>query len=325
VTHPVAVVDGTFAGTDLHAVYRLQLDEIGSPNIPALAELPHVGPHATGLGKFVANLNMPIELRSYGWQLQHGHRISSADQLRAISHRDSVIQALADVAAGDDVPAVSVRLPGPVEVMTAGWLPSGQRIIRDPAACADIADAWAEAAAALIKRIRSVTGAATTLIVCERGAAQAVNGLIRTASGAGLERSLDIAEVRSYWQTIADQDAVMLFDVLPQLQATAAEICGVTIEWPQGRSHATERGWEIVDGLVRVEAPVGLQLEPHGDPYHDAEQRIQQYLDWGLAPEGLEYVRLLHHLNEATEPQAGTALRWLTQCTQHAGQYAASL
>ena len=324
-THPVAVVDGTFAGTDLHAAYKLQLDEIGSPNIPALVELPQVGPHATGLGKLAANLGLPIERRSYGWQLQHGHRISSADQLRAISHRDSVIQALADVAAGHDVPAVSVRLPGPVTTMTAGWLPSGQRIIRDPAARADIAAAWAEAAAALIERIRSVTGAATTLTVQEGDAAQAVNGRIRTASGAGFERSLDIAEIRSYWQTIADQDAVMLFDVSAQLQATAAEICGVTLEWPQGRSHATERVWELVDGLVRAETPVGLQLEQHGDPHRDAERRIQQYLDWGLAPESLEYVRLFHRFDKATEAQAGTGLRWLALCAKHAGQYMASL
>ena len=284
-----------------------------------------MGPHATGLGKLAANLGMPIERRSYGWQLQHGHRISSADQLRAISHRDSVIQALADVAAGDDVPAVSVRLLGPVTAMTAGWLPSGQRIIRDPAARADIVDAWAEAAGALIERIRSVTGAATTLIVKERDAAQAVNGRIQTASGAGFERSLDTAEIRSYWQAIADQDAVMLFDVSPQLQDTAAEICGVTMDWPQGRSHATEHVWELVDGLVRAETPVGLQLEQHGDPHRDAEQRIRQYLDWGLASEGLEYVRLLHRFDAATEAQAGPGLHWLSLCAQHAGQYVASL
>src|SRR5699024_5857876 len=137
VTHPVAVVDGTFAGTDLHAVYKLQLEELGSPTILALAELPHVGPHATGLGKLAANLGMPIERRSSGWPVLYRHRISSAEQLRAISLRILVLQAVAEVAAGVDGPAVSVRLLGPVTAMTAGWLPSGQRIIRDPAARAD--------------------------------------------------------------------------------------------------------------------------------------------------------------------------------------------
>ena len=75
-TQPIGVVEGTFAGTDPHAVYALELSEIGSPHIPALAELPDVGPHATGLGKIAANISLPFELRTYGWQLQRGDRIS---------------------------------------------------------------------------------------------------------------------------------------------------------------------------------------------------------------------------------------------------------
>src|SRR5699024_5040153 len=112
-THPIGVVDGTFAGTDPHAVYALQLNELGAPHIPALVELPDVGPHATGLGKVIANMGLPFELRPYGWQLQRGTRRNAAIQLRAVSHRNSIIQAMADVAADDDVPAVSVRLAGP--------------------------------------------------------------------------------------------------------------------------------------------------------------------------------------------------------------------
>src|SRR5699024_4331168 len=104
-----------------------------------------------------------------------------------------------------------------------------------------------------------------------------------------------------------------------------AEICGVTMDWPQGRSHATEHVWELVDGLVRADTPVGLQLEQHGDPHRDAEQRIWPYLDRGLASEGLGYVQLLHRFDATTDTQPRPGIHWLSLCAKHAGQDVASL
>ena len=324
-TQPVGLVDGTFAGTDLHAVYALQHNEIGAPHIPVLAELPDVGPHATGVGKVAANLSLPLQLRSYGWQLQHGERISAIDQLRAISHRDSTIQAMSDIAAEDVVPEISVRLLGPVALMMAGWLPSGQRILRDAGARRDITGAWAEGVATLIARIRGVLGAAPTIIVDEPDAYKAVNGQVRTASGAGFEWSIDVSEVRSMWETAAAQDATMLIETSSELIGTAAAVCGVVLGWPTGRNRTTEQTWELVDRLVQAEKPVGMQIERRDHPERYAEELVQQYLDWGVSYEGLEHVRFVRRFHNASATDAGPGLQDLRILADHAAGHAASL
>ena len=324
-TQPIGVVDGTFAGTDPHAVYRLQLSEIGPPHIPALAELPQIGPHATDLGKIAANIALPMELRTYGWQLQRGDRISSPDQHRAIRHRDTILQAIVDVAQDQDVPEVSVSLPGPVTTSVWGMLPSGQRILRDAGARHDIAAAWADAAEHLVTRIREVIGARTTIIVQEPVAAQAVDGKIRSVSGADLERALDIHEVRGMWQLAAATEATVLIDTSLELSLTAAEVGSVLLPWPSGRSQQTEQTWELVDALVSKETPVGLQVPQHTEPKRFAEHFIQQYLDWGLAPSGLDQLRLVCTFDRASEFVVGTTLESLRTVADHAAGYLTSL
>ena len=324
-TASVGLVDGTFAGTDLHAVYELQSREIGPPHIPALAELPDVGPHATGVGKLAANLSVPLELRSYGWQLQHGARISASDQLRATSHRDSAIQAMADIAADDAIPGVSVRLLGPVTLMMLGWLPSGQRILRDPGARADIASAWAEGAATLSARIRAVLGATATIVIDERQVHRAVTGRVPTASGAGFERSIDVTEVQSYWQAIQSQDATMLLETSGELAGTAAQVGGIVLDWPHGRSTATELTWQRIDHLVQAGTPVALHLNRRDNPKRYAEELIEQYLDWTASPNGLEHVHFVHRFDQAGATETGSGLQWLRMLADHAAGYAATL
>lgn len=322
---PVGLVDGTFAGTDLHAVYELQHNEIAAPHIPAMAELPDVGPHATGIGKVLANLSVPFELRSYGWQLEHGERISASDQLRAISHRDSAIQAMSDIAADDAVPEVSVRLLGPVTLMMSGWLPSGQRILRDPGARADIAGAWAEGAATLISRIRAVLGASPTILIDEHQAHMAVNGQVRTASGASFERSINVSEVRSYWEAAVTQDATMLIETPAELVETAAAVGGIVLDWPTGRNRTTEQTWELVDGLVQSQTPVALYIEHRDNPERYAEELVEQYLEWGVSPEGLEHIRFVRRFHQASEREIGSGLQNLRILADHAAEYAVSL
>ena len=324
-TQPTGVVDATFAGTDPHAVYALQLSEFGPPHVSALAELPAVGPHATGLGKVAASSSLPMELRTYGWQLQRGNRISSADQRRARTHRDSIIQAFVDVTQGAHIPEVSVRLPGPVTTVIEAMLPSGQRIVRDHGARQDVAGAWAEAVAELTSRIHDVIGAQTTIFVQEPQAQRAVDGKIRSVSGADVERALDISEVRSMWQLAAHTDATLLIDTTAGLASTAAEVGSVAMELPVGRTQRTEETWELVDSLVSAETPVGLYLPHNTTPELFAEDFIQQYLDWGLTPAGLEHVRLTLQLVSGAEREVGTGLEWLRTVAEHAAGYLATL
>lgn len=324
-THPIGVVDGTFTGTDPHAVYALQLNELGAPHIPALAELPDVGPHARGLGKVIANLGLPFELRPYGWQLQRGERINAVDQLRAISHRDSIIQAMADIAANDAVPAVSVRLLGPVSLLIDAMLPSGQRILRDEGARIDLAAAWADGVAELINRIRSVLGARVSLFVQEHRVNDVVNGKIRSVSGADVERAVDVSEIRSYWQLTEDLDAEIFFETPFELLDSAAQVGSVALKWPVGRNSRTEQAWELIDGLVSAERPVALQLQRRQDSERYAEELIQQYLDWGLDPAALAHVRLVQKFKAETEVAVGSGLEALRIVADHAGGYASSL
>lgn len=324
-TQPLGAVDGTFAGTDPHAVYSLELSEIGPPHIPALAELPDIGPHATGLGNVAANISLPFELRTYGWQLQRGDRISSTDQHRAIAHQDSVIQALVDVAQDDDVPEVSVRLPGPVTVMVEGMLPSGQRILRDQGARHDVAAAWVDAVENLTSRIHSVIGAQTTIFVHEPQAEQAVEGKIRSVSGADVERSLDINEVRAMWQQAATTNATVLIDTTAGLSSTAAEVGSVALASPVGRTHQAERTWELVNAALSAERPVALYLSRQNEPKRFAESFVDQYLDWGLPPEGIDYLRLTSRFTMGSEQTVGPSLEWLRIVAEHVPGYLSTL
>ena len=324
-THPLGVVDGTFAGTNPHANYTLQLNELGRDHIPTLVELPDVGPHARGIGKLLGSIEVPFERRSYGWQIQRGTRINSADQLRAISHRDSIIQALSDVAAEDAVPHVAVRLAGPVTLLTEAMLPGGQRILRDPGARQDVAAAWTSGVSGLLARIHAVLGSRVTLIVSEHCAQDVADGKIRTVSGADLERAVDISEIRAYWQAIDELDADILLDTAPTMRYTAAEVSSVLTTWPTQRNAETEKTWETVDNLLGQERPVGFVLTPRSDPERYAEELVEQYLDWGLNPAGLEHLRFIRTFHHASERTAGAGFERLRTLAEHAGGYAATL
>lgn len=325
-THPIGVVDGAFAGTDPHAVYARQLAEIGPPHVPALAELPAVGPHANGLGKVIANMGLPFELRTYGWQLQHGDRITSVDQRRAIAHRDILIQALVDVAEDAAVPEISVRLLGPVATIIAGMLPSGQRILHDAGARRDVAAGWAAALDNLTARVRDVVGAHTTVFVQEQQAEQAVHGTIRSVSGVDVERAIDHSEIRSMWELAVSVDATVLFETSPGLWATAADVGSVAVDWPTGRSTQTERTWQLVDELVTAEKPVALHVPWQGEPKRRAEELLQQYFDWDLPSAGLEHVRLSHRISEQdSDHTVGARLEWLRTLVEQAGGYLTTL
>lgn len=324
-THPVGMVDGTFCGTDPHAVYALQLQELGTPHIPALAELPDVGPHAHDLGKVIANLSLPFELRPYGWQLQRGDRINSAIQRRAISHRNAVLQALADIAADDAVPVVSVRVLGPVALLVEGMLPSGQRILRDPGARTDLVAAWFDGMRDLIARVDQVLGAQVSLIIQEHHAHDVVQGRVRSVSGADIERALDESHVRSYWQLTEALDAQVFIETPVEMRPTAAAVGSIALDWPTGRSTQTEADWELIDQLVTAQKPVALHLRRRSDGQRYAEELIQQYLDWGLDPAGLEHIRFVRSFHQETEIAVGTGLEWLRTVTEHASGFATSL
>ena len=236
-----------------------------------------------------------------------------------------MIQALVDIAQHDDVPEVSVRLPGPVTTMIEAMLPSGQRILRDPGARYDVAAAWVDAVENLTSRIHDVIGAQTTLFVQEPQAGQAVEGRIRSVSGADVERALDRNEVRSMWQQAANTDATVLIDTTPELAATAAEVGSVALALPTGRTHQAERTWELVDSLVSAKQPVALYLPRHGDPNRFAEEFIHQYLDWGLPPEGICYLRLTSRFEMGSEQTVGPGLEWLRTMAEHAPGYLSTL
>lgn len=324
-THPLGVVDGTFTGTDPHASYALQLNELGPGHIPALVELPDRGPHVHGIGKLTGLLDVPFERRTYGWQIQRSTRINSADQLRAVSHLDSSLQALSDTAADDAVAHLSVRLPGPVSLLTDAMLPGGQRILRDAGARQDLAAAWTDGASTLIARIHALLGSRVTLIVTEHGAQDVAHGKIRTVSGADLERAVDVSEIRAYWQAIDELDADILLDTVASMRDTAAEVTSLLIPWPTQQNAQAEKTWETVDKLLGNERPVGCILTPRTDPEHYAEELIEQYLDWGLDPDGLEHLRFIRSFHRADQRTAGAGFEWLRVVAEHAGGYAATL
>lgn len=322
-SQPIAVLDATWAGTDPHAVYRLQFGEISPPHSVALAEMPAVGPNATGLGKIAGIMSQPWELRPYGWQLQTGQRITNKDQLRARSHLHSTIQALSDVAQDRPVTNVTVRLQGPIATMTTGMLPSGQRIIGDHGARQHVVEAWAEGTTQLATTIEQILGATTTVLVEEHSAQQAIEGTLRTVAGADVERALDRAEVVEAWELLGSLEPTVLIDTTQQLHPIAAANGSIITQWPTGRTQHTEDTWQRIAQAVDAHQPVGVRLQDRTDAEYYAEELIDQYVDWGLPLAGLGHVRMIQSItHEHTELQAGRRLQHFQATVNHAAQYA---
>lgn len=158
-----------------------------------LAELPARGPGADLVGRTMGLLHrvasdLGAETTPDGWRIAAG---DGRTMRRARSWLDEDLDALEEVAS-DTTGPVKVQVAGPWTLAASVELASGERMLRDPGACRELAEALAEAVSVHLAEVRRRLPRASLLLqVDEPALPAALAGRIGTASGLSAYRAVE--------------------------------------------------------------------------------------------------------------------------------------
>jgi len=189
---PAATGIGSLPGTSSREASRIIRGELS--DFLHVPELPARGPGADLVGRAGALLvevseDFALETTPGGWRLARGR---NRQMRRARSWIDEDLDALEEFASGYAGP-VKAQVAGPWTLAASVELASGERMLRDPSACRDLAHALAEAIAVHLADLRRRFPASALVIqVDEPGLPAVLAGTIGTASG--LSRYRAVAE-----------------------------------------------------------------------------------------------------------------------------------
>lgn len=182
---------GSLPGTDSRESARLIAGEC--PDFLHLHELPARGPGADMIGRTGGMLSgvsqeFSIETTPRGWRFVPN---AGKDTRRAQSFLNEDLDSLEDATQGYAGP-LKVQVAGPWTLAAVIELPSGERALKDPSACRDIAEALQEALRVHIAQVRARVPAARIVVqVDEPALAQVLEGSIGTASGLSAYSAID--------------------------------------------------------------------------------------------------------------------------------------
>ncbi len=182
---------GSLPGTDSKESARLIAGECA--DFIHLYELPARGPGADMIGRTGGMLSavsqeFSIETTPRGWRfVPHAGK----DTRRAQSFLNQDLDALEDVTQGYAGP-LKLQVAGPWTLAAVIELSSGERALKDPSACRDIASALQEALRAHIDQVRRrVPNARVVVQIDEPALTQVLEGSIGTASGLSAYDAID--------------------------------------------------------------------------------------------------------------------------------------
>lgn len=182
---------GSLPGTDSLESARIVAGEC--PSFIHLHELPARGPGADMIGRTGGMLSavsqeFSLETTPRGWRfVSHAGK----DTRRAQSFLNEDLDALEDSTQGYAGP-LKLQVAGPWTLAAVIELASGERALKDPSACRDIASALQEALRVHIDQVRRrVPKASIVVQVDEPALAQVLEGSIGTASGLSAYGAVD--------------------------------------------------------------------------------------------------------------------------------------
>ncbi|MGI9135722.1 MAG: methionine synthase [Candidatus Nanopelagicales bacterium] len=182
---------GSLPGIDSRESARLIAGEC--PEFIHLHELPARGPGADMIGRTGGMLSavsqeFSIETTPRGWRFVPN---AGRDTRRAQSFLNEDLDALEDVTQGYSGP-LTLQVAGPWTLAAVIELASGERALKDPSACRDIASALQEALRHQIDQVRRrVPRASIVVQVDEPALTQVLEGSIGTASGLSAYNAID--------------------------------------------------------------------------------------------------------------------------------------
>lgn len=226
-------------------------------DVPYLAELPERGYGADMIGRTMAlvarvSTDFAIETTPSGWRLARPGR----DLRRASAFLDRDLDAIHEAFDGYTGP-FGVSVAGPWTLASAVDLAAGDRLLRDPGACRDLATALAQAAAELGAEVRRrIPGAAIVLRLDEPSLPAVLRGSVRTPSGYDAYRAVEPnLAAAALTQVAGDADAVLhcCADEMPWDVAAAAGFRGLSVPAsavvPERAGEHIDRGGYLVLGI----------------------------------------------------------------------------
>ena len=208
----VATGVGSVPGDNSREAARVVAGEL--PDFLHLPEMPSRGPGSDMIGRTGALLAMVsddfgLETTPDAWRITAGR---GRTMRRAMSWLDEDLDALEEESQGYSGP-LKVQIVGPWTMAASIELPFGERMLKDPGACRDLADALAEAARLHVTDLeRRFPRSAFVLQWDEPAITTVLEGSIGTASGmsryAAVEPPIAEARLRTVLQAVP-RDTVM--------------------------------------------------------------------------------------------------------------------
>lgn len=312
---------GSWAGDKaIDAVTRIR-GELGDPHISYLPELPDRGYRASLLARSIAVLEgLSADATASGWRLTTGF---AAEGSYARSLLESDINVLADVVgkeAGTSVAPVKIRLLGPLSMAASTYLTSGERVLSDYGARADVGQSLVAGLEGLIGLLRqAVLGAPLLIQFDEPLLVPLATGTIPTSSGYRTLRSVPrhelVATLKELHEATESLGARAL--VRTNLLALHPEVQQVITTPIVDMTGSRTVDWEPL--AVRLESGSNLYLETADPIIRTASGDLARSLwatwrDLGLPKELLNQVVLTERGDlAATDPaRATTVLGHLT-------------
>jgi methionine synthase II (cobalamin-independent) len=193
----VATGVGSHPGDDQAAydeAVRTVLGEL--PDLPHLPEVPGRGPGATMTGRALAVVaELGADLQPAGWRLTGTHGTSGLDHRRArslLAQDLDTVQEQAEGALPTEGGTFKIQVAGPWTLAATVEKPRGDKVLSDPGARRELAEALAEGLGDHVRDVRRRLPGVERLVVQvdEPAIAAVLGGKVPTASGFGRHRSV---------------------------------------------------------------------------------------------------------------------------------------
>ncbi|GAB3449037.1 methionine synthase [Streptomonospora sediminis] len=315
---------GSFPGTDPGEAVRTVFGEL--PDLPHLPELPERGPGAEMVGRTGGLLvDLALEVHPRGWRAAQrpGRDIQRAQSMLA---RD--LDALEEHAQGFGGP-LKIQVAGPWTLAASVELRSGEKLVADSGAVADLAVSHIEGVLAHVAEVQKRVPGAEVLVQVDEPALPAVlAGAVPTASGYGRlpapDRVTVEARLRELFAALDGAGAVPMahccaagvpLDLLRRSGARAISVDATLIGRALDESIGTavEDGAGLFTGVVASAGGVLSDPADTVDPVRELWNRI------GFAPEQLTrsvVVTPTCGLGRATPDHARAALQACRQAAR---------
>ena len=185
---------GSMPGTSVREAVRMVVDTFGDgTGVPHLPELPARGPGADMVGRTMGLLaavapDLAVETTTSGWRFADA---PGRQTRRALSWLGEDLDVWEESLTDFDG-LIASSLCGPWTLATSVELRTGERAVRDPGACRDLAGAVAHAALEHVAELRRrLPGAAISIWLDEPAIPAVLHGEIPSASGLNRYAAID--------------------------------------------------------------------------------------------------------------------------------------